>query len=67
MMAKRLITDQPVEIPIPVKQPEIIPHIDPEEPIIPEEDPDVNPEEDPNTTPPYEIPLPGGASKISIS
>ncbi len=61
MMAKKLKKDQPFEIPSPEKQPEIIPHIDPEEPSIPNEDPDVKPEEDPFVAPPYEIPLPGGA------
>lgn len=42
----------------PIKIPEIIPLIDPEEPLIPEEDPDAIPEEDPYVSPPYEIPPP---------
>ena len=50
-----------VEIPGPEKQPEVIQPVDPEEPIIPEEDPDVIPDEDPFETPPYEIPEPGEA------
>jgi hypothetical protein len=49
----------PSEIPAPHKQPDIIQPIDPEEPIIPTEDPDVIPDEDPFETPPYEIPEPG--------
>jgi hypothetical protein len=33
--------------------------LDPEVPLVPEEDPDVIPEEDPFVTPPFEIPDPG--------
>ena len=48
------------EIPSPDKQPEIIQPFDPEDPIIPVEDPAIIPDEDPfETPPPYEIPPPG--------
>jgi len=57
-MPKKQQPDKPIEIPSPGKQPEIIPPVDPEEPIIPEEDPDIIPDEDPFETPPYEIPPP---------
>jgi len=50
---------KPSEIPSPGKQPEIKPSADPEEPIVPEEDPDTIPDENPFETPPYEIPPPG--------
>ena len=38
---------KPSEIPSPVKLPEMEPPLDPEEPIIPVEDPDIIPDEDP--------------------
>lgn len=41
------------------KTPEVQPIIDPEEPLIPEEEPDKIPEEDPFVSPPYEVPEPG--------
>ncbi|HMU46833.1 MAG TPA: hypothetical protein PKC72_10720 [Chitinophagaceae bacterium] len=47
------------EIPDPVKMPEKEKPVDPEEPLIPEEDPDILPEEDPFENPPYEMPAPG--------
>ena len=49
---------RPPEVLPPAKIPEISPLIDPEEPLIPEEDPDSIPEEDPFVSPPYEIPPP---------
>ena len=49
----------PIEVPEPERTPEIKPDVDPEYPLIPEEDPDVIPEEDPYETPPVEIPPPG--------
>ena len=57
-MAKKIKPAKP-EIPSPEKHPEIDPPIDPEEPIIPEESPDITPYEDPFETPPYEIPALG--------
>ena len=51
----------------PIKLPEIEPPektvevpnpIDPEEPLLPNEDPDIIPEEEPFETPPYEVPPP---------
>ncbi|MCW3094102.1 MAG: hypothetical protein JWP81_5171 [Ferruginibacter sp.] len=45
--------------PVHPKQPDVIPPVDPEEMIIPEEDPDLIPDEDPFETPPYEDPPPG--------
>jgi hypothetical protein len=50
--------DKPVDIPAPDKHPEIIQPVDPDETVIPVEDPDVIPDEDPFETPPYEIPAP---------
>ena len=58
-MPKKIKPDKPFEIPSPQKQPEINPVVDPEEPIVPIEDPDIIPDEDPFETPPYEIPPPG--------
>lgn len=52
---------QPEEIPgtpSPVKIPDIKTPVDPEEPCIPEEDPDMIPDEDPYITPPEEVPSP---------
>jgi hypothetical protein len=57
-MAKKIKPGKP-EIPSPEKHPEIDPPFDPEEPIIPEEAPDIIPDEDPFETPPHEIPPPG--------
>ena len=59
IMPKKIKPDKPFEIPSPQKHPEINPVIDPEEPIVPMEDPDIIPDEDPFETPPYEIPPPG--------
>ncbi|MFN5422423.1 MAG: hypothetical protein ACK5AO_04075 [bacterium] len=53
---------KPVTIPEvtpPDKTPEVEPLVDPEEPLVPEEDPDIIPEEKPFETPPYEVPEPG--------
>jgi len=59
VMAKKIKPDKPLEIPSPEGKPEIDPIIDPEEPLIPTENPDIIPDEDPFETPPYEIPPPG--------
>jgi hypothetical protein len=48
-----------VEIPTPGKKPGIELPIDPEEPILPEVEPDLVPDEDPFITPPEELPAPG--------
>jgi hypothetical protein len=58
-MPKKKQPGSPFEIPAPQKRPDIVQPIDPEEPIIPEEDPEVIPDDDPFETPPYEIPEPG--------
>lgn len=59
-MEKKKLPGKPIEIPAPDKHPEIIQPFDPEDPIIPIEDPDIIPDEDPfETPPPYEIPPPG--------
>jgi hypothetical protein len=57
-MATKKKTAKPSEIPPPGKHPVIEP-VDPEEPIVTEEDPEIIPEEDPDETPPYEPPVPG--------
>ena len=48
----------PFEMPAPVKIPEIIDPVDPEEPNIPIENPDIIPDEDPYIIPPDEMPAP---------
>ncbi|WP_460551083.1 hypothetical protein [Ferruginibacter profundus] len=58
MLPKKLPV-KPVEIPVPKEKPEIELPIDPEAPLIPEEDPDIIPEENPFETPPFELPEPG--------
>lgn len=50
---------RPLEIPVPEKKPEIPVPADPEEPLIPVEDPEIIPDEDPFENPPYEVPEPG--------
>jgi hypothetical protein len=57
-MEKKKKIWQPPEIPSPGKLPEMEPPLDPEEPIIPVEDPDIIPDEDPFITPPDEMPAP---------
>jgi len=51
-------TDKSTSVPV-VKEPHIDPLVDPEELIVPEEDPDIIPDEDPFATIPYEAPEPG--------
>lgn len=58
-MAKTKKQDKPFEIPSPGKHPETKPVYDPEDPIPPEEDPDMIPDDDPFENPPHEIPVPG--------
>lgn len=58
-MEKKKIPGKPIEIPSPDNHPEIIQPFDPEDPVMPIEDPDIIPDEDPYETPPYEIPPPG--------
>lgn len=57
-MEKKKQPNKPIETTSPETNSEMIPPIDPEEPIIPEEDPNIIPDEDPFETPPYEIPPP---------
>ena len=52
-------TEKPAEVPLPWKQPEIDRPSEPEEPLTPEENPDIIPDEDPFETPPEEMPEPG--------
>ena len=60
-MPKKKQPDKSPDLPNPVKEPEIKPNTDPEEPlIVPEEDPDIIPDDNPfENPPPYEIPTPG--------
>jgi len=44
------------EFPKPEQPPEIKPPVDPEEPFLPEEDPEIIPWEDPFESPPEELP-----------
>ena len=49
--------DPPIpEMPIPEKKPEVLPSVDPKEPLSPMEEPPNAPEENPYTPPPIEIP-----------
>ncbi|HEY8660175.1 MAG TPA: hypothetical protein VIL78_14170 [Hanamia sp.] len=57
-MTKKMTTGEPIEMPLPKKEPEKPLPFDPKEPIIPQEDPDRIPDEDPIKTPPNEIPSP---------
>lgn len=51
---------KPAEIPDPGKKREIPIPIDPEDPVIPDIDPEIVPDEDPfENPPPFEIPEPG--------
>jgi hypothetical protein len=59
MAIKPIKRDTPLEFPVPEPQPELNPNVDPEDPILPEEDPEIIPWEDPFETPPYEVPPPG--------
>jgi hypothetical protein len=59
-MATKKQPGQPVEIPSPVNKPEITIPVDPDEPVIPLEDPYLVPDEGPFENPaPFEIPEPG--------
>ena len=57
-MAAKQQPGKVVEIPSPVKHHPVIPPINPEELVIPEDDPDKIPDEDPFETPAYESPAP---------
>lgn len=58
-MAKKIIPEKPVEVPKPALIPEWDNPVDPDELIIPDEDPEIIPDEDPFENPPFEIPEPG--------
>jgi hypothetical protein len=58
-MAKKKKTGSPTEIPSPGKVLGIKPTVDPEEFIVPEDDPDIIPDEEMEETPPYELPPEG--------
>ena len=58
-MEKKTQPAKPAEIPLPEQHPETQMPIDPEEPLTPEENPDIIPDENPFETPPYELPDPG--------
>jgi hypothetical protein len=58
-MTKKTPTGKPIEQPEPETHLKILPPLDPEEPVIAEEDPDIIPDEDPFDTPAYEAPEPG--------
>ena len=60
-MAKKVIPEIPVEIPLPGKQPEVKPQLDPAEPGIPIEDPIINPGGEPSEIPAYDFPSPPGS------
>jgi hypothetical protein len=57
-MTKKKPPERPIETPAPEIQPEIEMPVDPENPLTPQEDPDIIPFEDPYETPPYEVPPP---------
>ena len=54
-MPKKIEPPMP-EMPIPEKKPEVIPAVDPKEPLTPMEEPLTAPDENPYTPPPIEIP-----------
>ena len=59
-MATKKKKDKPTEIQKPKEMPDIKPFTDPEELIIPANDPEIIPDEDPfENPPPFEIPEPG--------
>lgn len=62
LMEKKKKYSWPLEVPLPGKNTEIEIPIDPEEPIIPEESPDIIPDEGPFENPPDEMPEPGEGS-----
>ncbi|HTQ63850.1 MAG TPA: hypothetical protein VMI12_03585 [Puia sp.] len=55
-------TKKKPEAPSEPPSPEIKPVKEPENPVAPEEDPDMIPDKEPVETPPYEIPPPGEGS-----
>jgi hypothetical protein len=59
---------KPVEIPGPVKIPEVPPYTDPGEPVLPEKNPEIMPDKEPfENPPPIEIPPPAeGTLYINI-
>ncbi len=57
-MPKKTQPKEPIEIPVPERNPEINPEDIPESPVLPEEDPDIIPDEASFITPPYEVPPP---------
>ncbi len=59
MEPKKIPPALPVEKPHIPRETELPLPVDPEEPGIPEEDPDIIPDENPFETPPYEMPEPG--------
>ena len=61
LLAKRKIPEGHAEDPPPFAPPEIVPPLDPEDPLLPPEDPDFIPDELPDYTPPEELPPPGEA------
>jgi hypothetical protein len=58
-MAKKIQPDEPIGVPLPLRDPEVDPDLVPENPELPEEQPDIIPQEEPFEPPPYEIPPPG--------
>ena len=57
-MQKNKMTIKLPEVKPPEKTVEVPEPIDPEEPLLPDEGPDVIPDEEPFETPPYEVPPP---------
>lgn len=55
---KRKIPEGPAEEPVPPSEPEIEMPFDPEDPLLPPEDPDFIPADLPESEPPQEIPPP---------
>jgi hypothetical protein len=57
-MQKSKTPSKSPEVEPPEKTVEVPKPIDPEEPLLPDEDPDIIPEEEPFENPPYEVPPP---------
>ncbi|MBI3137648.1 MAG: hypothetical protein HYZ15_03605 [Sphingobacteriales bacterium] len=56
---KKIAPDKIPETPYPGKRPETIPAVDPEEPLNPEENPDIIPDPEEEEPPVFEEPAPG--------
>lgn len=66
-MPKKIDPGTPIERPEIPRQPEIQEPVDPGEPTIPQEDPDIIPDEGPYIEPPSEVPPPADGPQQGIT